>query len=236
MVAQVLAWSLLGMALLVLGLLASSLRVGVRVDGGRAAAWVGLGALHVGASWPERTLTLRLFGVRVLRRPLGSGGETRRRDDEPSSHRGERTRGEDRGRRRRRSLRDVTTTLAAYRRVVTRALRRVRVDLLDGHLRVATPDPALTGIVYGLLEAARSALPTARRERLTLEADFATDLPGGRATVALRVRVAVLALAGWQLFWFERGRSRRARRARGTPGRSDHATHRTARGTRGAGA
>lgn len=226
-------WMLLGVALLVASLLVSMLRCGARVR--EAAVWfdVGLGVVEASFAWPDRVLSVRVLRLRVVRRRLSAS--VRRTDGTDAvAVRSARGRG-GRSTPAARSLPDLRT-LRAFGAVAADAVRRVGVDACEGHVRIATPDPALTGIAYGLAEGMRTTLPERHRDRLTFEPDFVSDLPGGRATVALRVRVAVLALAAWRVFRIERGRSRRRRRVAAAPGRSGHATHGTARGARGTGA
>lgn len=229
----VVAWSLLGLAALVAGLLAATLRIGARVDGQRFAAWVGVGVVDATVELPERVLIVRLLGARVVRRRLDRGARSTRRDAAPRRRERSRSAGDASGPM---TLLSLRARLRAYRRVLRGLVRGVRVDACAGHVRIATPDPALTGLAYGCAEGVRALLPDAHRRRVSVEPDFVGELPGGRATLAVRVRVAVLALAAWRLFWYERGRSSRARRGGAVPWRRSHATHGNARGARGAGA
>ena len=228
----VLAWAVLAIALLVAVLLASMLRVGARVDGGELWAWAGIGPVEAEVALPQRTLTVRVVGLRVARRPLGRSERAPERED-AAAQRQRRARVGDWSPG---SLLGLRRRLGAYRAILRRLVGRVRVDACEGHLRIATHDPSATGVVYGLAEGARALLPTRHRQRLTLTPDFVGDVPGGRAVLALRVRVAALAWAAWRVYWFERGRARRGRRRPATPGGSGHEAHRTARGARGAGA
>jgi len=229
----VIAWALLGAVLLIASFLAASLRVGARIEGKRVVAWVGVGPAEARVALPERTLAVRVLGVRVVRRPLRRSSPTVPRAGAPAPRErpGPRAHAWGPG-----AALSMRARLDAYRRVVRRLVRRVHVDVCEGDLRIATPDPALTGMAYGLAEGVRAALPARHRSRLTVEPDFVGSLPWGRASVALRVRIAVVALAAWRVFWFERGRARRRRRRATAPGGSDHATNRTPRGARGAGA
>ena len=221
----VVAWALLGVALCVAALLVAMLRVRARVDGIAVKANVGLGIVETSFAFPERILQIHVWRVRILRRRLDGAGERPARASEAEP---EKTDAPRRSARRSPGLLATVRTVRsvrAYIRVVRDVLRRVEVDTCEGHLRIATPDPALTGMAYGFAEGARAVLPEPHRSRLTVEADFVDDLPYGRASAAFSVRVAVLALAAWRVFWLERGRSRRATRVAMTPGRSDHATN-----------
>ena len=229
----VVGWTVLGVALLIATLLASVLRVGAQLRGRRLVAWSGLGVVEARIAFPERVLTIRLAGIRVVRRTLGRSVATTSKEAAPDRREPTRSAADARPPDR---VRSVLARFTLYRHVLQRLVRRVLVDACEGHLRIATPDPALTGLAYGLVEGLRAALPPSLRGRVTAEPDFLGELPGGRATLAIRVRVAVLALAAWRVFWFERGRLRREARVAAAPGRSGHATHGTARGARGAGA
>ena len=103
-------------------------------------------------------------------------------------------------------------SLLFYRRLALDLISRVRVDRFEGHLRIATPDPALTGIAYGA--ACSVFYPLAARSRrveLDLQPDFVDALPSGRIDFELRVQLASLAFLGWRVLRYER--SRRPRRA-----------------------
>jgi len=229
----VVGWMLVGVVLLAASLLAALLRVGARVDGRHAVAWVGVGPVDARVALPDRFLTVRVLGIRLARRPLQGSERASTRDGAPA--RPEPTRPRAPARRPGAAL-SVKARYEAYRGVLRRVVRGVHVDVCEGDLRIATPDPALTGMAYGLAEGVLAALPARHRSRLAVVPDFVGTVPGGRASVALRVRVAVLALAAWRVFWFERGRARRRRQRATAPGRSEHASDRTARGARGAGA
>ena len=219
------AWTLLGLALIVVALLAATLHVRARVDGIAVLAKVRLGILETSFAFPERILQMYVWRVRIVRRRLDG-------DEERTDRAGEAKRAKtDAPRERAPGSRGVLAKVRAvrkvraYARIARDVVRRVRVETCEGHLRVATPDPALTGMVYGFAEGARAVLPEPHRSRVTVEANFVDDLPYGRASIAFRVRVAVLALAAWRVFWLERGRPRRGTRVAVAPGRSDHATN-----------
>jgi hypothetical protein len=197
--------------------LASWLHLEGTVDDAIARFRIRWAALAAAVEFRGRTIEVRLFGLRLVRGPLGGDpdAEPRRRDT-----------------RRRRRRRAAASPLAGfpqawrfYRRQLGYLLGRVHVARLRAHLRVATPDPALTGVAYGYGAAAiyplRSLWPLAD---LSIEPDFSSEIPGGSADLAVRVRIATLALVAWRVFWHERSR-RRGRIARASEeGRSDHGT------------
>jgi len=219
------SWTLLGIALIVALLLAATLRVRALVEGIAVQGKVGLGILQATFAFPEMVVQIYVWRVRVLHRRVGEGAG---RSDRGSAQERAKT---DQPRREARRSRGLLAKVRAvrkvrvYTRIARHALRRVEVETCEGHLRIATPDPALTGMAYGFAEGARAVLPEPHRSRLTVDADFIDDLPYGRASIAFRVRVAVLALAAWRVFWLERGRPRRDTRVAVAPGRSDHATN-----------
>jgi hypothetical protein len=166
---------------------------------------VGEGAVRVGVRWlalalavdiGRRTIEVRLFGRVLSRRPMGG-------DDPPRPKR-------ERARAARRVLPGVwlgrfDRAWRFYRGQLAYLARGTRLDRLDGSVRIATPDPALTGILYGA--ACAVVLPLAGRlpaASLDLEPDFLEEWPSGHGALELRVRLATLALIGWRVFRHER--------------------------------
>jgi hypothetical protein len=202
-------WTVLGLVvavllLLALTVLASTLRLELRLDPDTlrgAASWT---LLSIAADGRARTLEVRLLRWRVVRRAWTdfSGGS---RDEERSAQRREPKRRRSRGRSR--TWRDVVDAWPFYRRQLRIAVSRLHVDRAHGVLRLATPDPALTGILYGAVCAV--AAPFARRPDrgdFRVEPDFVGTFPGGTLDIAVRVRLAALAGLAWRITRHERAR------------------------------
>ena len=215
-----LAWALAILALLLAALLASWLRLQGRFDETTLRVRLGWRLVSGALDLRDRGFELYLFERRVLRR------EQRPADDPKRERKREakRQRGERRRQRRASRPRPGPASWRFYLRQLRYLRDRLHVDLLDGDVHVASPDPALTGIAYGT--ACSLVYPlTARwpRARLTLTPDFVGTLPGGELAFALRIRIATLALVAWRVLWFERSRARRHRvRSAGREG-SPHA-------------
>jgi hypothetical protein len=203
-------WTTIGLVclvllLLALAVLASSLRLEVRLDPDTlqgAARWM---LLSIAADGRARTLEVRLLRWRVVQRSWSElgGGEG---DAERAAPRREPTRRR-RSRGRSRTWRDAVDAWPFYRRQLRIAMSRLHVDRAYGVLRLATPDPALTGILYGAVcaVAAPFALRPDRGD-FRVEPDFVGTFPGGTLDVAVRVRLAVLAGLAWRITRHERAR------------------------------
>lgn len=228
-VAVVIAWILVVLVAIVALVLISWLRLDARIDGATGLLRVRWTLISVSLDARARSFEVRLLGWRILRRSIAemiASGQKKR--DRPRRAKPKRPR------RVRRP--DLAGSLRFYRRQAGELVRRVHVDRFDGRLRIASPDPALTGIVYGA--ACGVVMPlTAHwpKASMALEPDFVGELPGGWLVIAVRVRLATLARIGWNVFTFERSRTVVDRRAT-EKGRNRHGTERTVGRDRGAGA
>jgi len=156
-----------------------------------------------------RELSLRVLGVRVFRRSLilGRPKPKRRRKPKPT----------------RESPGIIWTKLWEQHwriQALWRYSRRhLYLDRLDLKARLATPDPALTGMLYGLLSAAGYALaPFVRTGTTRIEPDFLEDWPSGKLEAVLRTRLIHLLVVGLRGWWiFRRLSSKPGPRARTTP-------------------
>jgi hypothetical protein len=227
--AVVIVWTLVVLVALAALVLISWLRIDARIDGATGQLRVRWTLVSVSLDARSRSFEVRLLGWRVVRRSIAEMIATgQRKRDRPRRARPKRTR------RVRRP--DLAGSLRFYRRQAGYLVRRVHVERFDGRLRIASPDPAMTGIVYGA--ACGVVMPLSARwpkASLALEPDFVGELPGGWLIVALRVRLATLARIGWNVFTFERSRTVVDRRAT-EKGRNHHGTERTVGRHRGAGA
>lgn len=203
----------LGALLLVLLLaLASPLRLRGDVDergGAGALEWLGFG-VEVDAR--RREVDVRLFGRRLLRRPLSrqapKGDEEAPDEARPEPSTREKRRPD------RLPMRSWRALVPTGLREARTLLRRVHVDRLRLDGVVASDDPALTGAVYGygcaLVSVIRGVWPHAD---LRWDADFVATRPRGRAELALHLRPIGLLGSAWRMgfaFLRERRRNRRS--------------------------
>lgn len=142
--------------------------------------------LTVGVDTRAREFRLSLLRRTVLRRPFGGADEPEEKE-EPEKP----------GRTRRPGRKLSPARLIAERRALLALARYLWRHLhwprFRVRLTVATPDPALTGELFGLLSALGGALSGFVPEgALRVAADFAAESPRGRAEMALRVRIYVL--------------------------------------------
>lgn len=172
--------------------------------------------VRVRADIEDRTLEVRLFGWRLLRRPLQPDGARRARR-KPR-------------RRRRASWRISPRRLWAERGVLlsalARFLRRIRILRLSLDLSVASADPAVTGAAIGIAHALRGTLPPRVRAGVRVAPDFVGETPRVAGDVAVRLRPLQVALLGLRSWWV----LRRARVPRGQRGNRWMFTPRTAGG------
>ncbi len=150
----------------------------------------------------DRSLEVRLFGRRLLRRQLQGGGARRGRKKTP---------------RRRASTRVSPRRLWAERRVLlsalARFLRRVHIRRLSVDLTVASDDPAVTGAAIGMAHALLGALPARVRAGVRVAPDFLGTTPRLAGDVAVRLRPLQVALLGMRSWWaLRRARVPRGRR------------------------
>ena len=223
--AWVLAVVVLLLALLLAALLASWLRLQGRFDETTLRLQFGWRLVSGAFDVRGRCFELYLFERRVLRREGRPEDTSKRQRKREAKRQRDRRRGERRRQRRASRLRPGPASWRFYLLQLRYLRGRLHLDRLEGDVRVASPDPALTGMAYGT--ACSLVYPlTARfpQARLTLTPDFVGTLPGGRLAFAFRIRIATVALVAWRVLWFERSRARRYRaRSAGKEGRP-HAT------------
>jgi len=213
----VIAWVLAALVTFVALLLASSLYVELRVDGLRAAArlaWAGVG---VRVDSVSRIVEVRWLGCRVAQRALRRSEHAT--GDEPSPRRRKRNSSRRRGRRRGLPGPDAWRF---YRGQLAYLVRRIRVEHCAGAVTVASPDPAVTGMAYGMVTAL--VMPVAARcprAALAVVPDFEATAPSGSLELAVRLRLATLARIAVHGGWHERSRADRIRRARTGKERED---------------
>ena len=207
-----LLWVLVAVAITLLVLIALALVSWLRFDGqldgnlDDPAGWLRVRwtLLAVTLDVRERRLEVRLVRWRVVRRRLGEERLDSPKPTEPDSAPEQR-------RPRRGGPGVGIADLRFYLRQLRFAITRIELDQLDLDLRVATPDPAVTGVLYGATCGAVYPLlaiwPSAR---LAVSPDFVGSVPAGRVALAVRVRLATLALIAWRVFWFERSKAGRA--------------------------
>ena len=204
---------LLGLAsLLIVGALLSLLRVDGRVDAAGPAGRIRWGIVGAEVDADSSTLTLRLAGLRIARRPLRGGSSDDARDEAEDED-------EDAATATKRA-RVGRLRVGAYRRLARTALRELRRMARHVHVRrlmldltLASDDPAWTGEAYGVgcavLAWLRSVWPQAQ---LHLASDFTAARPYGAAEVAVSVRPVRLLPGLLRValrYWTERRRSRR---------------------------
>ena len=153
----------------------------------------------------ERQLEVRLVRWRVARRTFA---EMRADPDTAPTPRRPRSA---RGSRQRRAGGAVIGGLHFYLRQLRFVIARIRPDRFDLDLRVATPDPAVTGALYGATcGVVYPLLACWPHARLAVRPDFVGSVPAGRVALAMRVRLATLALVTWRVFWYQRSKAGKA--------------------------
>ena len=207
-----LLWVLVAIAITLLVLIALALVSWLRFDGqldgnlDDPAGWLRVRwtLLAVALDVRERRLEVRLVRWRVVQRRLG---EERTGSPEPN----EPDRAPEQRRPRQGRPGGGIADLRFYLRQLRFAIARIELDQLDLDLRVATPDPAVTGMLYGATcGAVYPLLAVWPSARLAVSPDFVGSVPAGRVALAVRVRLATLVLVAWRVLWFERSKAGRA--------------------------
>jgi len=213
----VVAWVLAALVTLVALLLASSLRLELRVDGLRAAARLGWAGVGVRLDSDTRTVEVRWLGRRVAQRALRRSERTT--GEEPSPRR---RKWSSRRRRWRRRALPGPDAWRFYRGQLAYLVRRIRVERCAGAVHVASPDPAVTGMAYGVVTALlMPAAACCPRAALAVVPDFEASAPSGWLDLAVRLRLATLARIALHVGWHERSRAVLTRRARTGKERED---------------
>jgi hypothetical protein len=201
-------------SLLVAGALLSLLRVDGRVDAAGASGRIRWGVVGATIDASTGTATLRLAGLRLVRRPLRGGSRDGGSDDaEPETEDEDAATGAN-------DARGPRLRLGAYRRLARTGLHELRRMARHVHVRramldltLASDDPAWTGEAYGVgcavLAWLRSIWPQAE---LRLSSDFTATRPYGAAELAASVRPVRLLPGVTRValrYWTERRRARR---------------------------
>lgn len=141
-----------------------------------------------------RELRLALLSTTILTRNTASGDK---RPNKGAKADASSKRGRNRGRV---SPARVLAERHAALELVRYLWRHLRWQRFRVRLRVATPDPALTGEVYGylsaLIGAAEAYLPAGSLE---VTPDFESRAPGAEADIAVSLRVLVLVVLAWRV-------------------------------------
>lgn len=218
----VLAAIVIALLVLIALVLVSWLRFDGKLDGNLddPAGWLRVRwtLLAVALDVRERRLEVRLVRWRVLRRRLGEERTGPPKPTEPDRAPAPR-------RPRRGRPGGGIADLRFYLRQLRFAIARIELDELDLDVCVATPDPAVTGVLYGATcGAVYPLLAIWPRARLAVSPDFVGSVPAGRVALAVRVRLATLALVAWRVFWFERSKAGRAPKPSTGKGRESDGT------------
>lgn len=189
---SIVLWIVLIIVLLIGLLLVSVLRVEARFDeagGVLGGGWLGFAFRYETGT---RKLSASFLGLPLFRKTAKREEKRARKPEEKRRKRRKRkrTRGISRGR--------VVAWGATIKRALVHFLRRLRMDQLELDATIATPDPALTGMLYGwttsIIEPLR---PRLKRASMVVSPDFEAEVPILRADVAVGIRLVHLLTTGW---------------------------------------
>ena len=144
--------------------------------------------MMLGADLVSKRFEIRLFSQRIISRKL-----QKKRKEKEAVEKAQKTKKKVRGFGfsdlwKERDL--LVRVLVVFFRFVRDMLRRIRLNRFFLEADIATPDPALTGIIYGGLCAL--SVPTdlvSPSIRVKVQPDFKTEIPRGRADVAFSTRL-----------------------------------------------
>ncbi|UCH27632.1 MAG: DUF2953 domain-containing protein [Trueperaceae bacterium] len=185
---MIFVWIFLVVSLLLVVLLAPVLWCSVDADETGGAGEVRWLFVTVGFDTRKREFRLALFSIGVLRRGFE---EEKKEEKKPKPEKKKRPP----------KRRFAPIRLLAERGSILELLRylwrRLRWERFEVDLTVATPDPALTGTLYGVASATAAMFkPSAGWLHIT--PDFTREQPSGRFRLALGVRILVLVVFGFR--------------------------------------
>jgi len=170
-----------------------------------ALSWL---VMDVEGNLREKVFRLDLFHQRIITRKFKKDGEEVKRTKKKKSKAKVEV---DQGEKKKSKLRPldlwikkelVMRVIRIAFRFILDLLRAIRWDELSLELDLATPDPALTGILYGQLCAVKYSanhfFPSARIE---VQPDFVNQLPRGSAETVFSVRPVHLVVSASKMFF-----------------------------------
>lgn len=88
----------------------------------------------------------------------------------------------------------------AIKRALLYFVHRLRIERLELEATLATPDPALTGMLYGGISSIIEPLrPRLKRASIVIRPDFEAEVPIIGADIAVGIRFVHLLTAGWRI-------------------------------------
>ena len=195
----------LGMvAILTLVCLVAPIRLRLSFDDKKRSLALSWLAIDVERNLKEKTLRLSLFDQRIMTKRFGKSEENAKKEKEERL--GEKKKPE----KKKSKLRPLdlwikkellVRVIRIAIRFILDLLRAIRWDELSLELDVATPDPALTGILYGQLCALKHStdflLPNAR---VRVQPDFVNQLPKGNAETVFSVKPVNVIVSASKMF------------------------------------
>ena len=144
--------------------------------------------MMLGADFVSKTFELRLFSQRIMSRKI-----RKKRKEKEEVKKAKKAKKKGRGF----EISDLwkekdllSRVLVIFFRFIRDMSTRIRLDRFFVEADIATPDPALTGVIYGGLCAL--SVPTNSISpdiRVKVQPDFKTEIPRGRADVAFSTRL-----------------------------------------------
>ena len=180
---------LLAVLLLIVLALVSYLRLGVLLSQEQMALQVGWFGHRLRIDVRKRWLDWWWLGLHLLHRPLK---KSQAKNKTPKQSRKQpRTPP---------SLATVWQQRPRLMRLLRYLFKHLRWSKFDLRLRLATPDPALTGMLYGVF----CAFPPVLKRHMRVEPEFMEEWPVGSLDAALQIRTVALLVLGWQGLWLAR--------------------------------
>jgi hypothetical protein len=156
--------------------------------------------MMLGADFVSKTFELRLFSQRIMSRKI-----QKKRKEKEEVKKAKKIKKKGRGF----EISDlwkekdlISRVLVVFFRFLKDMLRRISLNRFFVEAEVATPDPALTGVIYGGLCAL--SVPTnliSPDIRIKVQPDFENEIPRGRAEVAFSTRLIDAAGAVLKMFF-----------------------------------
>ena len=174
--------------------LVSYLRLGVLLNQDQMVLQVGWLGHRLRFDQRQRWLDWWWLGLHLLHRPLRRGQAKKKPRKSPPKQPQAPP-----------SLASVWQQRARMVKLLQYLRRHLRLEKLELWLRLSAPDPALTGMLYGLFYS----LPPQMKHHLQVGPEFMEEWPLGSLEAAIKIRTVDLLVLGWQGYGLARAVSPR---------------------------
>jgi hypothetical protein len=140
-----------------------------------------------------QVLDIQVFSVKVFGKKLGAEGRPEKKPKEKKKRR--------KKQRRKTSLRRLVEQSKAIVQSLAYLLAHLRLEHLELKATVASPDPALTGMLYGFASSLSSPVTALVPDNVSIaiKPDFEAEIPSGQLDGAIHIRVIYIVITAWRV-------------------------------------